>query len=473
MSEISREEWARRLLEDQLLRLGELRNANPRDAGFKLWRQTTLTVIQRIWPTDLARSERFRRIPFTTPSSKATATHLKQTYERGCVEAASYLKSLIRELETGGLETDAPADSAETAEPAAPKLEISEQALRRAEIPEDSYGAPLPDLTPPATPAPPAQPLSKAPPPTGPAPPTPAEAARPNPVLPRLDDRRALKEMLGFADLRGGERLSKHPAAKRQDAPDSLPPDDDELEMGQDPDEMLEEEELLDEGALIEDEEDQPPRQEPPMRPAVRPVPEKSGDLAIQFLSRSPVLSAVPKPPAARQVPEVKPVNPPAKVPPAEPPAKVVPTHPTAKPAQPPVKAPIEALANWPPAQPAAKPPAQPPAKPAAKPPAQPPAKTLEIVGKLEPQQPVRSPDLSDVSPATAALTALAVQIAALGVPAAQRTATRAALLELANELEQGTATWESLRGVLTTVLEHPQLARRVVPLLIPYLDLE
>src|SRR5215468_5526486 len=103
-------EWARRLLEDQILRLSELRNANPRDAGFKLWRQTTLTVIQRIWPGDLIRCERFRRIPFTTPSTKASRGAQKQHYERGCVEAGHYLRMLITEIEANGLRNrlDAP-----------------------------------------------------------------------------------------------------------------------------------------------------------------------------------------------------------------------------------------------------------------------------------------------------------------------------------------------------------------------------
>src|SRR5205814_436354 len=58
MKDVPLVEWARKLIDDQLERLSELRNANPRDPGFKLWRQTTLTIIQRIWPGDLERCER-------------------------------------------------------------------------------------------------------------------------------------------------------------------------------------------------------------------------------------------------------------------------------------------------------------------------------------------------------------------------------------------------------------------------------
>ena len=35
----------RQMIEEQVAQLGTLRNANPRDAGFKLWRQNTLTVL--------------------------------------------------------------------------------------------------------------------------------------------------------------------------------------------------------------------------------------------------------------------------------------------------------------------------------------------------------------------------------------------------------------------------------------------
>lgn len=88
----------RGLLEQQLAELGGLRNAGNRSPLFKAWRQTTLTVIQRVWPGDGSRSERFRRIPFSAPSSRATLRDMRECYERGCAEAASYLKELCAEI---------------------------------------------------------------------------------------------------------------------------------------------------------------------------------------------------------------------------------------------------------------------------------------------------------------------------------------------------------------------------------------
>src|SRR5215468_77543 len=229
-------EWARRLLEDQILRLSELRNANPRDAGFKLWRQTTLTVIQRIWPGDLIRCERFRRIPFTPASTKASRPAQKQHYERGCVEAGQYLRMLITEIEANGLRSKPsgasvgparlPADLANrAAEEAAPAPVVDprdmyepsplekivpsfggpdsvdpREELVAAEESTPLEAAPEPPQAPPQALAPPARPAPAAPPrpvPLAPRPP----AAPPPPPPPPKSDRRVLKEMLGFGDL--------------------------------------------------------------------------------------------------------------------------------------------------------------------------------------------------------------------------------------------------------------------------------
>jgi hypothetical protein len=76
-------------------------------------------------------------------------------------------------------------------------------------------------------------------------------------------------------------------------------------------------------------------------------------------------------------------------------------------------------------------------------------------------------------SPVGVALTVLAGQVAALGVPTGQRAATRAALLDLGRELDEGTATRASIRHLAVLSLDHPPLARRVIPLLVPYLELE
>jgi hypothetical protein len=69
------------------------------------------------------------------------------------------------------------------------------------------------------------------------------------------------------------------------------------------------------------------------------------------------------------------------------------------------------------------------------------------------------------------ALTALASEVGTLGVPEGQRAGARAALLDLARQLDDHTLSWSSLRESMQFVMEYPALARRVVPLLIPYLD--
>jgi len=91
------------MLDDQITQLGTLRNANPRDAGFKLWRQNTLTVLQRIWPGDSTRSERFRRIAFSPSHGKPDGQTLRDWYTRGCTETTSYLNALIDMIDREGV----------------------------------------------------------------------------------------------------------------------------------------------------------------------------------------------------------------------------------------------------------------------------------------------------------------------------------------------------------------------------------
>jgi hypothetical protein len=87
------------LLRPQIEELGSLRNASTRDPRFKQWRQNTLTVIQRIWPGDSSRSERFRRVPFSPPSLKHDVKTGRDYYERGCAEALEYLNLLLAQIE--------------------------------------------------------------------------------------------------------------------------------------------------------------------------------------------------------------------------------------------------------------------------------------------------------------------------------------------------------------------------------------
>jgi hypothetical protein len=88
--------------------------------------------------------------------------------------------------------------------------------------------------------------------------------------------------------------------------------------------------------------------------------------------------------------------------------------------------------------------------------------------------RPVRRPARPHApqSPAAVTLVALANEVAHFGVPESQRAAARAQLLDLARRFDEQTLTWEALRGAITFAMDYPALARRVIPMLIPYLDL-
>lgn len=92
-------EW----LEQQVTELSGIRNATPRDPSFKNWRQASLTTLQRIWPGDQERSERFRRIPFSPVDPRADARIIREWYSRGCQEAARVLNGFIEDVRQNGV----------------------------------------------------------------------------------------------------------------------------------------------------------------------------------------------------------------------------------------------------------------------------------------------------------------------------------------------------------------------------------
>lgn len=551
MKEVPLEEWAKRLLEDQIARLGELRNASPRDPGFKLWRQTTLTVIQRVWPGNLPKSEAFRRIPFSTPSGKSSRAQVRDYYERGCAEAVAYLKRLMVEIDDGGLK--APAESA-PARPASlpmspptpapvlsrptdePKdmgmldeglvgtgpLSIDQLDARADATPPPQFVSPEfdrePDLgAPSASPPvrftsplfgdePPSRPLSDAAPVAGPPPapehdtaeprarrepvsppaqaapappesagaerpPTPGAAGRPasgrTPRVVRPGDRRALKEMLGFVDEHGTP-------------------------------------------GFVEDSATAPPEVDEPLAPA-RPAPAFGIPAHRSPAGESVAHSRAPQESVASEPEE--PVAPPAAAMPVARPTPIAsPAAPVARPA-PAAPAPTASSAPPTPALPASSASS---ASPTPAPVAAAPVLSREEVEPdpfahdeedevegadltldLDPDEgevaeeflrtspvlsaqarPLNAPRHIRSAPGTetpiaGALAALAGDITRLGVPEGHRAATRAALLGLARQFDERTVNWVSIRQAVTLVLEYPALARRIIPLLVPYLDLE
>jgi hypothetical protein len=91
----------------------------------------------------------------------------------------------------------------------------------------------------------------------------------------------------------------------------------------------------------------------------------------------------------------------------------------------------------------------------------------------VQPRPARRSPPAGSTyqNPTANALSVIASDVSALGVPERHRATTRAALLDLAGHLDRHDLTWPSLREAVHLVMEYPILARRVLPLLLPYLE--
>jgi len=90
-------------LQDLLGELSGLRNATSRDPSFKNWRQNALTILQRIWPADQDHAERFRRIPFSPVDPRADVRAQRESFSRGCQEAARVLASFVEEVRATGV----------------------------------------------------------------------------------------------------------------------------------------------------------------------------------------------------------------------------------------------------------------------------------------------------------------------------------------------------------------------------------
>ena len=149
MPDASAGQAARQMVERQLAELGSLYNAGVRSPMFREWRQATLTCIQRIWPADPAKSERFRRIPFSPPMGRPGEREVREYYERGCGEAASLLKELIAEIASVGV-ADAAAPSHALGAPHLPGIE--DDGIPTVDLPGSEVAPPVaqPHVRPPA-----------------------------------------------------------------------------------------------------------------------------------------------------------------------------------------------------------------------------------------------------------------------------------------------------------------------------------
>jgi len=71
----------------------------------------------------------------------------------------------------------------------------------------------------------------------------------------------------------------------------------------------------------------------------------------------------------------------------------------------------------------------------------------------------------------TAPVAALAAELDHMDIPPIDRVALKRFLIDLALRLESDTCAWVDLRAAIITVMEYPQLARRALPALLPFLD--
>jgi hypothetical protein len=398
MSELSAGQNARQMLERQLAALGSLYNAGVRSPNFREWRQATLTCIQRIWPAEPARPERFRRIPFSPPMGRPGEREVREYYERGCGEAGSLLKDYIAEIATSGLPS--PGAGSVPAAGAPPVPGRNDDDFPTVNLPGPGAGG----------------------------------GSAPSPPKPRL------KDLLGFSEA--------DPSVLR-----AAPAPIDTTAAGAPP--------LSQHSAPA-------PAAAPPA-PAAGSVEQAMAELESHGFFAPPghVVREAPAP-----GPAASPAEPIASAPPPQPRIVVTGTEQPVGAAPPPVTAPGHSVS-----QDAER------AVGAAAARVDDPNDLGQVAEDLlrassalsslprRATQDRRTSPRDIRSPIPLAIAALALEVEALGVPEGHRSRTRAVLLDLSRRLDAPNLSWEALREAMSFVMEFPSLGRRMVPLLLPYLD--
>jgi len=438
----------RHQLESLIAQLGELRNASTRDPNFKQWRQSALTAIQLGWPGDQSRSERFRRVPFSSPSNKMSNKLTREFYERGCAEAAIYLRSLIGEIDVDGLPAGAsvapPGGTAALPEDDYPVIELpgegEETFAPRARI---AASPPMEDApaAPPLTP--PLQGSELELPPSAPRARVERRKGSRLGAAHRKSGKRALREMLGFNDVTGPPPPEAHEEDVMEPAPEREVGGPPRLPFGKEAQRLVPQEPVASE----------PPRMPVASAPPVEPAP----PLAPPPSAPPPDLGVTSAPPREIELPTMGTVQVGPPVRPAAPPPPAAP--------MPPVSAPPPVVIQPPPVT--ARPPAQTPEEAAAEFLRTSPVLRSEARPVPRPEGRARTPQ----SPTAAALIAIVGEITRFEIPEGQRAGMRAALLDLAHQIDDQTLSWPVLSDSIHLVLGHPMLARQVLPLLIPFLD--
>lgn len=505
----------RRWLGDQLEQLDGLRNASTRDPNFKSWRQNTLTVLQRIWPSQPGRGEHFRRIAFGPTGGKTDAATMREWFTRGCNDATEHLRGLMDMIDRDGV--PAPSDSArhehadsEGREDDFPVVELPSQEIMSAkpadaivndgEIVLDLGGStgvpgrvvesePAADAN---SPAPPRLQVKLSGPVTTPQAPKPAPAAPATPAVSRAMPN-------PFTSQRPAPPPASSPRApeapKSPRAPQAEPTPSSTFgrsrgtksARGKKPPRSAKLRDLL---GLPADDSLAPERP----RDAAPPAPAPPAPASAPPVAATVAPASTPAPAPAESEPPAPPAPSPAVA------SGIVTSTPRPLHQRPKNVVSLESmispeLRGLRPAEPAAPPAAAEPAAPvlesapapaasngeeSADPALDPEAfaratedflKNSPVLG-LQGRPVVRGGDgTSLMDPDAVALEALASEVGRLGVTEGTRASARAYLHELARAIESGEPEWSSLRDAVTFAMEYPELARRLLPIVLPWLE--
>ena len=529
---------AAKWLEDLIAELPGLRNATSRDPGFKNWRQNALTTMQRIWPADQDHAERFRRIPFSPVDPRADTRTQRESFSRGCQEAARVLGSFVEEVRTKGVPeilADTQVTEESGFEDGFPTVDLPSGDLGGAGARDsDAAGMPAqgadPSFTPPAfdshsgVHAQPAHPAASV------HPASPLPEARP--ARKGLGVAAKLRDLLGLTGFTGKAAPAPPPPVAPETMSDTtsmpapLPRALDIIPVGDDVDSRR--------------------------RSGWWPRPEPSTQAPGTPASPAPHASPTPPaPPAQASTPDPASPGAPHTAPPPDAGMSVVMSRPTTlrgsinkvsieslispefragtesgtpASATPPASAAPPASVTPPAAaaSSAASAPATPraPAAPASSDPSKivplplpPVARTTEPVpppadaadaeqpdatgspgpdsGELaratqdfmrsspvlganarKPQRPGHEPDSHGLTdPDAIAILSMVDELTLMGVPTTRQSETRARLLDLARRIEAADIKWNSLRAAVWFAMEYPEVARRLLPILLPWID--
>jgi hypothetical protein len=577
----------------QLKELTGIRNATARDPSFKNWRQATLTVMERIWPGDQDRCERFRRIPFSPADPRADLRVLREWYSRGCQEAARVLTGFIEDISANGVpdQTDQnfPESQASEFDDGFPSVDLPAGDLAPSTGAADmtdlaALDDSLPQGSAPDSPGP--QRLQVGTPPANaPEPPAPAVASSESRMMKKSSGMKArLKDLLGFAHL-SAKALAGFPREMPEPVAEAPPATDPRSELGvvplgddvgptpklrppvlSDPTEPKPPWPVLQPPASTAASPASPAAQQPPADlPPAEPDPISTMSMimtkpttlrtSIEKVSIESLISPAFRSPSAEAIPApAEPTAPASSADPADASAAPAPAWPTIGTPAPAEPAPAAAAAPPPSAPPAATRPTRPIMQPvfndpefsgetapsgearpgaaaSAKTPEPPPSGAKKTAGRASPSKiipiptpPARvpppepeskaepGPEPAD-SPATAAdsaalaratedfmrsspvlgatgrrvqrgieehgfgdadaiaMASMAQDLERMGIPAERHAEIRARLLDLARRVEGGELEWGSLRKAVWSAMEYPALARRLMPLLLPWID--